>query len=59
MATSSAGSYASDVEGDQGESGIRLAELVAAFSLATDLGLGQPLEHALRSWLIAARLGAG
>jgi HD-GYP domain-containing protein (c-di-GMP phosphodiesterase class II) len=34
-----------------------LAELVAAFSLATDLGLGQPMEHVQRSWLIAARLG--
>jgi hypothetical protein len=34
-----------------------LAELVAAFSLATDLGLGQPMEHVLRSWAIAARLG--
>ncbi len=40
------------------ETGIRLADLVAAFSLATDLGLGQPMEHALRSWLIASRLGA-
>lgn len=37
--------------------GIRLAELVAALSLATDLGLGQPMEHVLRSWRIAARLG--
>ena len=45
------------MEGDQRESGIRLAELVAAFSLATDLGLGLPMEHVLRSWLIAARLG--
>ena len=45
------------MEGDQGASGIRLAELVAAFSLATDLGLGQPMEHVLRSWVIAARLG--
>jgi HD-GYP domain-containing protein (c-di-GMP phosphodiesterase class II) len=34
-----------------------LAELVAAFSLATDLGLGQPMEHVLRSWMIASRLG--
>jgi HD-GYP domain-containing protein (c-di-GMP phosphodiesterase class II) len=40
------------------ESGLRLAELVAAFTLAVDLGLGQPMEHVLRSWLIAARLGA-
>ena len=39
------------------DSGLRLAELVGAFSLATDLGLGQPMEHVLRSWLIAARLG--
>ena len=38
--------------------GVRLADLLAAFSLATDLGLGQPMEHALRSWLIASRLGA-
>ncbi|MFN8036652.1 MAG: HD domain-containing phosphohydrolase [Acidimicrobiia bacterium] len=36
---------------------LRLADLVAAFSLATDLGLGQPMEHVLRSWRIAARLG--
>ena len=40
------------------DTGIRLADLVAAFSLATDLGLGQPMEHALRSWLIASRFGA-
>jgi HD-GYP domain-containing protein (c-di-GMP phosphodiesterase class II)/DNA-binding CsgD family transcriptional regulator len=34
-----------------------LADLVAAFSLATDLGLGQPMDHVLRSWRIAAELG--
>jgi HD-GYP domain-containing protein (c-di-GMP phosphodiesterase class II) len=45
------------VSSGERDSGIRLAELVAAFSLATDLGLGQPVEHVLRSWLIAARLG--
>ncbi len=38
--------------------GVTLAELLAAYSLATDLGLGQPMEHLLRSWRIAARLGA-
>jgi HD-GYP domain-containing protein (c-di-GMP phosphodiesterase class II) len=38
------------------DSGLRLAELLAAFSLATDLGLGQPMDHVLRSWLIARRL---
>lgn len=29
--------------------GFRLSELVAALSLATDLGTGQPIEHALRT----------
>lgn len=32
------------------------AELLAALSLAIDLGLGQPMEHMLRSSLIATRL---
>src|SRR5690242_15497343 len=32
---------------------LRLAELVAALSLATDLGTGQPMEHALRVCLLA------
>jgi response regulator RpfG family c-di-GMP phosphodiesterase len=40
-----------------GEEPIRAAELVAALSLATDLGTGQPLEHALRSAVLAVRLG--
>lgn len=35
---------------------IRAAELVGALSLATDLGTGQPLEHALRTAIIAVRL---
>jgi HD-GYP domain-containing protein (c-di-GMP phosphodiesterase class II) len=35
------------------EDGITRAELLAAFSLATDLGLGQPMEHLLRAWRIA------
>jgi HD-GYP domain-containing protein (c-di-GMP phosphodiesterase class II) len=34
----------------------RLVELVAALSLAADLGLGQPMEHGMRSCLIATRL---
>jgi HD-GYP domain-containing protein (c-di-GMP phosphodiesterase class II) len=34
----------------------RRAELLAALSLAIDLGLGQPLEHMLRSCLIAMKL---
>jgi len=36
--------------------GIRLAELVSALSLATDLGLGQPQEHIIRQTLIALRM---
>jgi hypothetical protein len=39
------------------DEGVTLAELLASFSLATDLGLGQPMEHVLRSWRIASRLG--
>lgn len=35
---------------------VRLAELVASLSLATDLGLGQPEEHVLRQTVIATRL---
>ena len=45
------------MEAGERDSGLRLTDLVAAFSLATDLGLGQPMEHVLRSWAIAARLG--
>ena len=36
---------------------IRLAELVAALSLATDLGMGQPLEYALSVCVLSVRLG--
>lgn len=36
---------------------LRLAEVVAALSLATDLGMGQPLEFALSSCVLAVRLG--
>ncbi len=38
--------------GDQ----VRLAELMAALSLATDLGLGQPLDHELGVCLAALEL---
>jgi HD-GYP domain-containing protein (c-di-GMP phosphodiesterase class II) len=38
-----------------GDPAPRLVEVVAAFSLAADLGLGQPMEHSLRSCLIATR----
>lgn len=36
---------------------VRAAELIAALSLATDLGIGVHLEHGLHSTLIAMRLG--
>src|SRR6202521_3837420 len=39
------------------DSGVRLAELMAAMSIATDLGMGQPLETALSSCVVAIRLG--
>ncbi len=38
-------------------SGVRLTELLASMSLATDLGLGQPPEHMLRAARIGMRLG--
>lgn len=37
--------------------GVKLSELLVALSLATDLGLGQPFEHMLRSARISMRLG--
>ena len=39
------------------DSGVCLAELIAALSLATDLGLGQPMEHVLRECVLALGLG--
>jgi hypothetical protein len=36
---------------------VRRAEIIAALSIATDLAMGQPVEFALRSCLLALRLG--
>jgi HD-GYP domain-containing protein (c-di-GMP phosphodiesterase class II) len=36
---------------------VRLAELTAALSIATDLGMGQPINYALCSSILAVRLG--
>jgi HD-GYP domain-containing protein (c-di-GMP phosphodiesterase class II) len=36
---------------------VRLAELLAVLSLGADLGMGQPMEHAMRQCRIALRLG--
>jgi hypothetical protein len=41
---------------DAALAGVPLAEIVAALSLATDLGYGQPMEHVLRSCVLALRL---
>jgi hypothetical protein len=35
---------------------LRLAEVVFALSIASDLGMGQPLEHGLRTTMAALRL---
>jgi HD-GYP domain-containing protein (c-di-GMP phosphodiesterase class II) len=48
---------ATRAEAPAGERPIRAAEVVGALSLATDLGTGQPLEHALRTAILAVRLG--
>ena len=44
------------MEADRPDDRIRLAELMAALSLATDLGLGQALEHELGICLAALEL---
>lgn len=49
--------YAARVQPLERDAGVTLPELLGTFSLATDLGLGQPMEHVLRAWRIAARLG--
>lgn len=36
---------------------LRLAELMAALSIATDLGMGQPMEFAMTTCIVAVRLG--
>jgi HD-GYP domain-containing protein (c-di-GMP phosphodiesterase class II) len=37
-------------------SGVRLAEVLASLSIATDLGIGQPMEFALSACILAVRL---
>jgi HD-GYP domain-containing protein (c-di-GMP phosphodiesterase class II) len=48
--------YARSVDPPVAGSRVRLAELVASLSLATDLGLGQPMEHVLRSCVLGLSL---
>jgi HD-GYP domain-containing protein (c-di-GMP phosphodiesterase class II) len=38
-------------------SGVRRGEIIAALSLATDLSMGQPVEFALKSCVLATRIG--
>jgi HD-GYP domain-containing protein (c-di-GMP phosphodiesterase class II) len=45
------------LEASQDGDRVRAAEVIAALSLATDLGIGVPLEHGLHSTLFAIRLG--
>jgi HD-GYP domain-containing protein (c-di-GMP phosphodiesterase class II) len=40
-----------------GAGAVRLAELMAALSTATDLAMGQPMEQAMASCIVAMRLG--
>jgi HD-GYP domain-containing protein (c-di-GMP phosphodiesterase class II) len=40
-----------------GDTGVCLAELIAALSLGVDLGLGQPMEHVLKECVLALGLG--
>lgn len=55
MACEVGGQNVNGVGGADGN--LRLADLIAAVSLATDLGMGQPMEKAMRSCLIALGLG--
>jgi HD-GYP domain-containing protein (c-di-GMP phosphodiesterase class II) len=41
----------------EAETPVRAAEVIGAMSIATDLGTGQPLEHALRTAILSVRLG--
>ncbi len=45
------------VEGQRASGRLRLAEMIAALSLTTDLGMGFPLEHSSRACLLATHLG--
>src|ERR1700750_1212009 len=48
---------ASTAGSSEGEAPVRAAEVIGAMSIATDLGTGQPLEHALRTAILAVHVG--
>ena len=58
ISTSGNRNYHDDVpaEGASSQDRVRTAEIIAALSLATDLGMGFPYEHGLHSTLVAMRL---
>jgi HD-GYP domain-containing protein (c-di-GMP phosphodiesterase class II) len=45
------------MQGSGANSGVRRGEVIAAMSLATDLAMGQPVEFALKSCVLATRIG--
>jgi HD-GYP domain-containing protein (c-di-GMP phosphodiesterase class II) len=51
-------SHSADVGAPAPSPPVRRAELLAALSLAADLGMGRPLESALRTAIVSIRLGA-
>lgn len=53
------GTSPGDSPGRARSSGVRLAQLTAALSLAVDLATAQPMEHVARSCLLARRFGRG
>src|SRR5215212_2542441 len=50
--------YVPFVPGESPSDQVRVAEMIGALCLATDLGVGLPVEHGLRSALVAVRLAA-
>jgi HD-GYP domain-containing protein (c-di-GMP phosphodiesterase class II) len=50
------GRYGHGVAGEPTSDEVRTAEVIGSLCLATDLGMGLPLEHGLRSTLFAMRL---
>jgi HD-GYP domain-containing protein (c-di-GMP phosphodiesterase class II)/DNA-binding CsgD family transcriptional regulator len=56
-ASPSAAGCPADIPPSSDSSGVRRGELAAAISLATDLAMGQPMEHGLRTCLLAVQFG--
>jgi HD-GYP domain-containing protein (c-di-GMP phosphodiesterase class II) len=49
--------YASAVEASSAVEKVRLAELLAVLALGADLGMGQPMEHAMAQCVLSLRIG--